>query len=281
MEASAALFHPHEMMHTYVIRPMTFPDFTKPPVVEVVCGVLFDPPGGFMLPHIGQFSKRLGHEFPKISEVNSLPPVVETFKDRPQNLVFGRPPLPRVWFENTAGDQLVQLQRDRLLVNWKKTTPEHAYPRFPAVNAAFEKHLELFNAFMTETFGQAPPHRQYELTYINHIPADDTWQALEDIGGVLPDLAWRKKPDRFLPGPERLEARLVFPFPDQAGRLHVRVQHGTRSLDQVPILVVDLTARGFLVDRKAWFDLAHEWIVKGFCDLTETRIQNDVWERTN
>jgi hypothetical protein len=33
----------------------------------------------------------------------------------------------------------------------------------------------------------------------------------------------------------------------------------------VPILVVDLTARGFIVDRKAWFGLAHEWIVKGFC----------------
>lgn len=100
---------------------MTFPDFTKPPVVEVVCGVLFDPPVEFMLPHIGRFSERLGREFPNISEVNSLPPVIETFKDRPQNLVFARPPLPRVWFENAAGDQLVQLQRDRLLVNWKKT----------------------------------------------------------------------------------------------------------------------------------------------------------------
>lgn len=82
MEASAALFHPDEMMHTYVSRPMTFPDFTKPPVVEVVCGVLFDPPVEFMFPHIGQFSERLGREFPNISEVNSLPPVIETFKDR-------------------------------------------------------------------------------------------------------------------------------------------------------------------------------------------------------
>lgn len=107
---------------------MTFPDFTKPPVVEVVCGVLFVPPGGFMLPHIGRFSERLGDEFSKITEVNSLPPVIETFKDRPQNWVFGPPPLPRVWFENAAGDQVVQLQRDRLLVNWKKTAPEHAYP---------------------------------------------------------------------------------------------------------------------------------------------------------
>ena len=37
---------------------MTFPFFTKSPVVEGVCGVLFDPPVEFMLPRIKTFLER-------------------------------------------------------------------------------------------------------------------------------------------------------------------------------------------------------------------------------
>jgi len=28
-----------------------------------------------------------------------------------------------------------------------------------------------------------------------------------------------------------------------------------------------------------WFDLAHEWIVRGFTDLTEKEMQETIWKR--
>ena len=28
-----------------------------------------------------------------------------------------------------------------------------------------------------------------------------------------------------------------------------------------------------------WFDLAHEWIVRGFADLTTEKIQQNIWRR--
>ncbi len=257
---------------------MTLPDFAKPPVVEVVCGVLFDAPE-FSLPHIGRFWERL-EGFNRVSEVPPLAPVVETFGTRQAGtLIIEHNLLPRVWFENEAGDQLIQLQRDRLLVNWKRTAPSHQYPRYPAVKAAFDKQLAAFESFIREQLGRPIVHRQYELTYINHVPAGDGLDILADVGEVLPDLSWRTQEGRFLPRPERIEAKLAFQLPDQAGRLHVRIQNGTRNHDQVPVLLLDLTARGYLDDRGAWFDLAHEWIVNGFADLTGDKMQKQTWER--
>ena len=44
------------------------------------------------------------------------------------------------------------------------------------------------------------------------------------------------------------------------------------------------TARGQTVDKGKkqmwnWFDLAHEWIVRGFADLTTEKIQQNIWRR--
>lgn len=61
-------------------------------------------------------------------------------------------------------------------------------------------------------------------------------------------------------------------------------KQATRTKDKVPLLVLELMktrAIGESASKEAireWFDLAHEWIVRGFTDLTTTEIQK-IWER--
>lgn len=57
--------------------------------------------------------------------------------------------------------------------------------------------------------------------------------------------------------------------------------------DKVPLIVFELIAKRpcettITQDEiYAWYDLAREWIVKGFTDLTSPKIQKDVWEIEN
>jgi uncharacterized protein (TIGR04255 family) len=69
-----------------------------------------------------------------------------------------------------------------------------------------------------------------------------------------------------------LNINLRFPLPQDRGALHVTYKHGKKVSDKKDVLILDLTARGPAKldgsDMEDWFDLAHEWIVRGFTDLT-------------
>jgi uncharacterized protein (TIGR04255 family) len=73
-----------------------------------------------------------------------------------------------------------------------------------------------------------------------------------------------------------------FPLADDKGTLHLTINHGTRVPDNKDILMIDFTARGpgrsDWSDMEAWFKVAHEWIVKGFTDLTTPEAHRR-WER--
>lgn len=255
------------------------PAFANPPLIEVVCGVAFPPVPRLTVAHIGRWWDELGDDFQQVQEVPPLAVVLEGPSPEPREMLTSAMPVPRVWFTSTQGDQLVQLQRDRLLSNWRKTSADHVYPRYEHVSAAFFDLLSRFEKFCEKGPGTKPELRQYELSYINHLVQGDCWGTLADLGQVFPDLEWRSD-ERFLPAPEGLDTRLAFPLPDGAGRLHIRLQAARRRDDNQPILVLDLTARGFLPDTRAWFDLAHHWIVRGFSDFTHKEVQKNVWSRS-
>ena len=52
--------------------------------------------------------------------------------------------------------------------------------------------------------------------------------------------------------------------------------------DKRRVLRLEITARGIgnyssRANMQGWFELAHEWIVRGFADYTGTQIQQRVW----
>ncbi len=212
--------------------------------------------------------------------------MIESFGDLSQDAaqMLDLIPLPRVWFTQESGKGLIQIQRDRFLQNWMKAGEEDPYPRYRTVIGMFRERLSRFQEFLNEAqLGIIEP-LQYEMTYVNHIPQGDGWETMQDIGEVFPDFAWRVNEQRFLSVAEGVNWRTSFALPNHSGRLHVTIRNAKRRDDNRPILLFDLTARGIGKDMSpeamwSWFDLAHEWIVCGFADLTHQEVQKNIWRK--
>lgn len=263
-----------------------FPSYENPPVIEVVCGVLFKSIESLLAPHLGVVWERYKSEYPNCREVPPLTPVIERF-DEPREAQFifsDKPPLPRIWFVHSEGRGIIQIQRDRFLHNWKKVRPEDEYPRYHNVIGMFKDRLGQFRSFLFDNkLGDIEP-LQYEMTYVNHIPQGEGWRTTREIGKIFPDYGIREDNQRFLQEPEGINWNTTFILPDQAGRLHVKIRNGMSLEYNVPILMIELTVRGIGKDKSqedmwAWFDLAREWIVRGFADLTSEEIQKNIWRR--
>jgi uncharacterized protein (TIGR04255 family) len=262
------------------------PDYENPPVTEVVCGVLFKSLDRFFLPYLGLLWERFKAEYPECQEVDALLPRIELFQNGQEtvNLVQGFVPLPRVWFVHKNGDKVIQVQRDRFLHNWRKRGKEDEYPRYHKIIDLFRECYTLFKTFIADNnIGEITP-AQYEMTYVNHIFQSDEWQTLKEIGKILPDFVWHDRQERFLSFAESLNWHTTFVLPKKLGRLHVTIRNGLRHDDSRPLLLLDLTVRGMAPNNSPeemwlWFDVAHEWIVRSFADLTGEELQQKVWKR--
>lgn len=192
--------------------------------------------------------------------------------------------LPRVWLISSSGNTLVQVQNDRTYFNWRSRVEQDQYPRYVEIIGSAKEYFETFVAFVRESgLGEIMP-TECELTYNNIIPKGQGWENLEDIGSVMPDVSWRGIKDRFLPAPRGMAWQATFPLPDNKGRLDVKLRSGQKKSDSLPALLLELSAHGLGEDKSLvavwnWFEVAHEWIVRGFADLTAKEIQNTVWER--
>ncbi|MCP4602833.1 MAG: TIGR04255 family protein [Proteobacteria bacterium] len=254
-------------------------DFEKPPVVEVVCGVVFEPIEKFSAAHYGLLWKSYADEFPKTSDQPRLP-----FPIAPgQQIKLALSPgvqLPRVWFVSEDERQLIQVQSDRFNFNWRRREEGDNYPEFPTVYQAFWRHFETFH---NSILGEQEELKlvQYELTYINHIPVNEVWQSLGELGKVLPDMDWKNDKDRFLPPPVHFSWEMQHPMPGGAGTLAANASSARMISTGELAITLNLAARGTagVLDVHEWYKLAHEWITKGFVDLTGHDLHNKVWFR--
>jgi uncharacterized protein (TIGR04255 family) len=272
------------------------PEFENPPVVEVAISLQFKPLELIRAAHFGILWESLRREgFSRIEDHGELEPAFEEFGPRSSGRVGVRfqafddaPPLPRIWFLNEARNELIQVQRDRLIVNWRVGARSEPYPRYVNILKRFRSALEIFLAFVgAENLGDLVP-TQCEVTYVNHMPAGLGWTHHGEIYKVI--CPWGNVySDSYLSTPEdvgfvarfRMEAETGKPI----GRLHVNFQPANRSSDGQPIFAMNLTARGTpdppdLNGAFRLFDLEHEWIVRGFTSLT-TKNMHDIWRRKN
>ncbi len=264
------------------------PDYEKPPVIEVVVGAQFGAIEGFQAPHLGFFWQKIRDDYPKVETTMPLANMVERFETVPptestQVDFLTAPPLPRTFFIDDTDSWLVQLQPDHLVQNWRKTDQMTEYPRFPAVLQRFLAAWKTLQGFCDEQGFEQPQINQLEVTYINHIPAQEGWDSPKDIGRVFVDFDW-KAGDRFLPAPEAVAWKMAFPMPERRGRLHVSVRQAVRRAENTPVLLCELIARGMPADGsdssiESWLSLGREWIVRGFADLMEREIQDQQWRR--
>ena len=248
------------------------PSFEAPPVIEVVCSVQFEPLRLFNTVHYGQFLERVRNQYPRTEDRT---PVVDQFEPLKKSIsteTFDTPPLRRVFYVDESGNFLLQLQPSRFMANWRRMRDTDQYPRFSAPYTRFLEGWDTFLHFTEDRKIGLPQVNQYELTYINHVEAFDR-PFPEAIEQLLPSFAWTSNRSiGFLPFPSGMSSRLRFPLPDDAGALYLKIERARRNRDQKEVLVIDFTARGPAApdwsDMRSWFTVAHEWVVKGFADLT-------------
>jgi uncharacterized protein (TIGR04255 family) len=259
----------------------SLPSYKNPPVNEVVCGMRFQTPEKLRIPHIGLLWEKFREEYPNIQHASPIISVPgQIIEDKTTGF-----PLPRVWFINLQDNELIQFQCDRFYYNWRRRNG--VYPRYPKVISNFEAAFNKIKDFFKENeFGDFIT-LELELSYINHIPKGEGWDTVEDLRNLLVDFPWKQRKDRFLPNPYKTTWTSVFQLPNENGHLTLNVKEVTRISDKVPIIILELIARKTCEitnehrEIRKWYDLAREWIVRGFADLTSAKIQKDIWKIEN
>jgi uncharacterized protein (TIGR04255 family) len=261
------------------------PKFSRPPVNEVALAVHFLPLEGLTHLDLGSLRETWRAKYPEVEEYPELPPVapeVEGYDQALQFPIFGfdsRPRWPRSWFLNTDRDRLIQLQRDRLVVNWRRGADhEIPYPHYDEIKPAYSEALRQLSDFVVQSTGTTLAPVQYEVTYINQVKFRTS---LAEV--VSP---WSGSySTAFLPVAEDLRMQARYPIVDVdgrwRGRLYVSVNPTAGAADNGSAALLHVFARtlsqpGDAIADIALLDLAHEWVVKGFAAFT-TKDAHMVW----
>lgn len=273
-------------------RPSDLPDYSDPPVTEVVLGVQFNNIEGFKIPHVGLIWDAFRSKFGHIEEHPPLPPTFETFGPNPGVLFagiglqlampFG---MPRIFFVNDDRTQLLQVQRDRFLHNWRKVTGSENYPRFERMLRTFEEGFQKFKTVVDqERLGELVAN-QCEVTYVNQIPLDKGEGAFAAMrrtlklisgDGALSTLG--EAEDARITLRHQIDDDMGKPI----GRLITAVEPARRS-DGVAIIHFSLTVRGVppspdIAGVSDFLTRGRLHIVKGFTELT-TETMHKRWKR--
>jgi uncharacterized protein (TIGR04255 family) len=234
-------------------RPADLADFASPPVTEVALGIQFNSLEGFLSPHLGLVWDVFKAEFPFVEEHPYYPPVFETFgAPAPFQMpsiniqMAARPEMSRVIFLNSDKTQLLQLQRDRFLHNWRKVGEGDDYPRFERMIQTFEAGLRKFIAVIDRAnLGTVVPN-QCEVVYINQIPVPAKETIWSLFAMMFPDRVGTSGIEE-LGAPEDLRFVLRYVIPGREGnpqgRVMVAAQPAKRA-DGVNIIQLTLSARG-------------------------------------
>ena len=263
------------------------PSFRKPPVVEVAIAAQFDGIPGLTGPHMGLLWQRFRESFPTLQVHSALDPRFE--RSGPEfgkklTIALETVPTPRVWFIGSNEEHLVQVQQDRFVFNWRRIHGQD-YPRYEQVKASFEKNFGLFQEYLADEQLGEPRLNQWELTYVNRIPAGDGWHRHGQLASVVP-LLGRTTEGGFLPEPEDIALRVryrISPEDEAVSRLYVEANPGFDAASGKPVVGLTLTARGGL-ERAAdgvlgsRLDVGRDWIVRGFAEVTSKTMHRH-WER--
>ncbi len=267
------------------------PWFDNPPLTEVAISVQFESIHGLQAPQIGLLWSKFRKKYPITEQHELINPVLEKFDHPPSSKIQVEisqvTPTPRCWFLNNNGTELIQVQSDRFIHNWRKIDQGNDYPRYGYIRSEFSNELKKFCQFLEEEkLGELKPI-QCEISYVNHIVSDDIWHKHSDLGKIFP--SWNTcYSDDFLWDLEnvRLATQHVFlnEHGEPWGRLHISFNPAFRKEDGSPMYVMSLVARGRpkTEDMDGVFeflDHGRELIVKSFASVTSKDMHKNIWRR--
>lgn len=276
---------------TTIPRPSDLPDFEQPPVDEVVLSIQFGTVPAFQNARAGLFWNRIRSVYPLVSEQPPIAPVFETFGPGVQAAPFGlqfqasfAPPTPRFWFEDSSGVDLLQLQQDRILHNWRKRQATQEYPHYEAIRDRFEKEVyELADFMRAEKLDDLRPN-QCEVTYINAIRLPDDTNPQRHLEQITPLWKGETAPVEGEAELTVLQHRYVIHDGDKPfGRTYVNFAPAFTMLDSAPVVRLEITVRARPRDESIGeafrlLDYERGVVVRTFAAVT-TKTMHDFWRR--
>lgn len=268
-------------------RSPDLPNFSDPPVVEVVLGVQFEAIRELRQSHFGLIWERIRADYPRTTDHARLETAlltIDTERTGPsfQLEMLDSPPTHRSWFLSEDDERLVQVQDDRVVHNWRHRGGP--YPRFEPLRDQFWAAFDAYRSAL-DGVGMGPPEpRQVEVTYINWIadakPADflrTVTRAPTDVEGVGAE-----------PDIERWLARYPVEQDGTIGRLTIEAKPSSRVADGTLEhgYLLSLTYLGLTSPEAAdegidaQLQRGRDVIVRSFADVTEDAMHDNVrWGR--
>lgn len=267
----------------------TIIDFERPPVVETVVGVQFDPIPSLRNAHFGAYWALIQEtdEF-AWPAVNDAPPIgqeFERFGDAARfagefQVQFTNDPSARTMIMSRAKDRLIQLQNGRFHLNWLGHDGRE-YVRYAAVRQSFDTYWALFSNYLKDQVGASPKLNQWEVTYVNFMHQGTVWETPEHLTDAFTFVGTNVRAEC---GPlESVSTELRFEIAPKRGRLRVRLNPGFDKQGR-PIFNLTLVARGPIggdgvESYGEGLDLGRESIDRAFASLTTDKARKTWGEK--
>jgi uncharacterized protein (TIGR04255 family) len=162
------------------------PSFEQPPVIEVAVGVHFLQLPGLNTVAMVRLADTWASRFPKIEEQPILPPVAIAGAQIISFQIQTSSPQIRLWLESNDGTILVQIQHDRLLLNWRKLDTNDPYPRYRRLRNDFsELWAQFANYIAAGDYGVLQPSIA-EVAFFNRIPVASPSNASAVVAALNP-----------------------------------------------------------------------------------------------
>lgn len=253
----------------------TLPDYDNPPVVETALGVRFAPITGWNVLHFGKLLQAYNEWYPK----SELKPPVGEFQLNTQVESFDIPL--RLWLIDASDSQLIQVQQNFFMRNWRKTATASGYTHYEDVRPLFSRDWNVFCAFLDAQGLSRPNVWQCEVTYINHVVRGTDWDSPRDFQRLFN--IWKDaKLDHPLESPEA--GSFMVSYGLQGGsRLQFTGQPALRRTDGSEVFQLIITATGKPEDSSlekilTWLDEGRAAVVNGFTAFT-TEEAHKLWRR--
>jgi uncharacterized protein (TIGR04255 family) len=250
------------------------PEFDRPPVIEVAVGVEFLPVDELDIVALVNLHNIWSGEYPKIRLQPELPSASRFASQLPVVFNTGVPPV-RLWSLSDDENFLIQVQADRMVLNWRRIS-DAEYPHYANIVEQFQAHWSHFVDYLGRLGAPAPTPTVAEVTYVNSIQFNVS-------AGPVQILTFDRDVDGLWPA-AALSIQRVLPIPVGLG--HPGTLRLVANTEEPGALRLDLVARIELdpsvqhaFPRDA-LDFAHEVAVRGF-SLSTTAAQQETWGRRN
>ncbi|HMV01332.1 MAG TPA: TIGR04255 family protein [Rhodocyclaceae bacterium] len=164
-------------------RVGALPSYDRPPVVEVAVGIHFLQLPGLNAVELVRLVDFLWKDaYPTTLEQPILPPTAPMSAGPifAFGVQTGTPPI-RLWSLTENQAWLIQVQHDRLLLNWRKLTDADPYPRYEVVRKQFVDVWQRFYEYISGSdFGVLQPSAA-EVSFFNRIPLQSGAKEIPNI----------------------------------------------------------------------------------------------------